>query len=215
MKKAMKTLLAVIMAVCLSGCMKVRMYIDVGKKGNLTQSMAMMVSQALAGEDGAEGPVLSSMKESLQEQYPDAEITPVSEGEGDDAYTGFRVSGIKNDNVSVRKENNKYILDIKMDEVESDVNDMSNQQVPASAEEAEKMGFEFKMFVNMPAKAEATYGTVNENTVEINLLEVPDDVKTITVTCSAGIPAWAYLVGGIIVAGIIIYVVMSRKKGNA
>ena len=83
-----------------------------------------------------------------------------------------------------------------------------------SLKDLKKYGAELTMDVVMPGKPETNAGTVEGNTVKIDLLDLPEGVDTITVSCSTGMALSTILLIGGGALGIIAVVMalMSKKK---
>ena len=192
MKKHLKALLALILAFTLSGCAKFRMTYDVDKNGNLTGTIATLYSMraiesfnpGMTDVDREE--LLSALKEEMQESYPDATITYVSEGEGKDAYAGYIVSGITEiEGIEIAKEG--YSTNLLVEN-----------------------GFEATVDFNMPGKPESNIGEITGNTVHIDLLDLPAGVDTAIITCSV-FPLIPVAVGGGVLILLVIILALRKK----
>ena len=216
MKKHLKALLALILAFTLSGCAKFRMTYDVDKNGNLTGTIATLYSMraiesfnpSMTDVDREE--LLSALKEEMQESYPDATITYVSEGEGKDAYAGYIVSGITEiEGIEIAKEGFKLTLKypiVKVAETLAQENGLTQYSTNLLVEN----GFEATVDFNMPGKPESNIGEITGNTVHIDLLDLPAGVDTAIITCSV-FPLIPVAVGGGVLILLVIILALRKK----
>ncbi len=213
MKKFLKIACAALAAVCLTGCMKVHVTMDVSKEAEVKGTMEILLNQKLLtgyGQTSLEE-ALNDMVESAKETYPNAEITTVQEGEGDEAYAGVRAVGAELDNYTIVKEDNVIILTIKAGSIPSDWSDEAGTEVDDGV--LKQNGGEITYTVNMPAKASSNAGTVDGKTVKIDMLNLPAGVDTITISCKVPVVNWA-VVGGVavVVLAALFFFLKPKKK---
>ena len=187
MKNTIKKAAVCLLAVMLTGCMKITVTYDVAKDGNVKESVKMLVGEkylTMGGGTPEDG--VQDMMESFQESYPDAVMTAVSEDFEDETYHGFIGTKAESELKAV-KDGNKLVLTITRAEVEDmggaedlTENASSSEEVVQAMKDA---GFSANIVVNMPYNAETTYGTAEGKTVTIDALELPEDLNEIVITC--------------------------------
>ena len=217
MKKHIKIIVTAMMAVLLSGCMKMRVGIDVSSDGTAKESLTILMQNSMLGTDTDFDTALEEMKKSYQEQYPDQEVEIIKEGDGEEDYSGVCISGMDAEGLSITKEKGKITVELPVNNLQSemsDVFDYDTSQIDMST--LKEYGFEASVIVNMPSTPETNVGTVEGKQVTIDLLSLPGDVQSIVITCSSGLNLKPFLVGGIvIIAGLAAAFFMKNKKQNA
>lgn len=216
MKKHLKALLATILAFTLSSCAKLRMTYDVDKNGNLTGSITTLYSMSAVESfnpgmtDSDREELLSALKKEMEESYPDATITYVSEGEGKEAYAGYTVSGITEiEGIEITKEGFKLTLEYpiaKAAETLAQENGLAQYSTNLLVEN----GFEATVDFNMPGKPEANIGEIAGNTVHIDLLNLPAGIDNAIITCSV-FPLIPVAVGAGIIVLLAIMLALRKK----
>lgn len=215
MKDTIKKAAVCLLAVMLTGCMKITVTYDVAKDGNVTESIKMLVGESyltIGGGTPEDG--VQDMMESFQESNPDAVIAFASEEFEDETYYGFTGTRPESELKAV-KEGNKLVLTITRAEVEGlggaedlTENAGSSEEVTQALKEA---GFSALIVVNMPYDAETTFGTAEGKTVTIDTLEMPDDLNEIVITCKLPNPLIPIICGAAVLLGAA-YFFMNRKK---
>ena len=200
----MKKLLVCAMALLLTGCMKIRTTFDVTKEGEITGSMRMLMSTSFMESMGGNvDDMIAEMQKSMQEQYPDGKITLVNEKYDEENYSGVEITGIKNSAAKAEVKDGKVIFTVPTSSLEDDISDSTGvDDSMMDISTLKQSGLEVTMVVNMPGKAESNFGTVNGNTVTINLLEVPKDVAEIRITSGTGSGNMLLIVAGVAVVAL-------------
>ncbi|MBR3358410.1 MAG: hypothetical protein IKG46_11395 [Solobacterium sp.] len=200
--KTMKKLLVCAMALVLTGCFKMRVTFDVTKEGEISGAYRMLVSTSFVESMGANvDDMIADMQQSLQEEYPDGKMTLVNEKIGEDNYAGVEITGIKPEGVKAEVNGNEVKVVIPMNSVEDDITNtvgVDDDSMDISA--LKQSGLEMTMVINMPGKAKSNVGTVNGNTVTVDLLELPKDTAEITVTSGKGFNILLVVAGVAVVA---------------
>ena len=217
MKKVFRAIAACAMAVMLSGCMKIRVDMTVAKDGSVTQNMTFMMSESVLTLDGSDlEKAVESMKEDYIKEYPDAKVEAVTEGEGDDRFGGIKVTGLKNEEIKAVVEGNKMTLTLPLKDLVSEVDQAQElSQYGLQLKDLKEYGAEMTMSVTMPGKPETNAGTVTDKTVTVDMLELPEGVDTVTITCTLGPSLSTILLIGACVCFVIAVVMVLFKKKPA
>lgn len=215
MKNTIKKAAVCLLAVMLTGCMKITVTYDVAKDGNVKESIKMLVGESyLTMGGGTPEDGVQDMMESFQESNPDAVMEFASEEFDDETYYGF-VGTKPESELKAVKDGNKLVLTITRDEVEEmgGAEDLTeNAQSSEEVNQAlKKAGFSAKIVVNMPYDAETTYGTAEGKTVTIDVLGMPDDLDEIVITCKLPNPLIPVIFGAAVLLGAL-YFFMNKKK---
>ena len=98
MKKTMIKILAAVCVFVLSGCVRMRMSMDVSSSGDVKSGVTLLFHEDLMNFNGANvEEQIDAMMSQYREKYPDAVIKKAEEKDGDTVYAGVSVSGIVND----------------------------------------------------------------------------------------------------------------------
>ena len=90
MKKPLKTLLAVLAAVTLTGCMRIKMTVDVTSDAALSESVTMLFDESMLSEMGTDtAGMRESMKQSFTEGDEKVVVVDAEETIGDKKYVGI------------------------------------------------------------------------------------------------------------------------------
>ena len=215
MKKIWKALVAGLLAVTLTGCMKIRTEFNVSADGTVDAALTMLMSESFLSSMGSDlETAVEEMKASYQEQYPDAKVTVVTEKDGETNYGGVRISGVEAKEAVVTKDGNTLIMELPVDGLEESIADGTDYEgMDLSPETFKAAGMEVTVIVNMPAKAESNVGTVDGKKVTVDLLDLPEGTEKIRITCklSSG-SALPYIIGGVAVAAVAAAFFFLRKK---
>lgn len=211
----LKTVLA---ASCLflSGCMKVRIQLDVDSEGKVSSTETVLLRSEMLGMGGDIDASLEQMRQSSAENHPEAEVTIVKEeGTGEeDSYGGIAVRETDVQKYNVTVEHNTITLRIPrnslQDEFSSEVGAEPSEEYDSA--DLKELGFEAVMIVNMPAAAKTNVGTVEGKTVTIDLIEMPSDIEEIVITSATG--KLNPLLMGIAIAAAICLLVFAMRKRN-
>ena len=217
-KKWCRLIVASMLVMLRSGCVKVQITLDVNRDGTVFGTMRALYSSIMMTQDGSDVmDVLNDMKTQFQDQFPEADITIVKPGEVVDYYAGLKIAGIPmEDTMDIVKEGNTITITIP-------VNRLSNQLLSISGSQEEEMpesallksyGFEGMFIVNMPGKPVSNVGMIEKNTVTIDLLDIPKDVDEIVISCKTfNIPLLIGIsVGILILIFVVVYFLKKRKS---
>ncbi len=219
MKKILEKILLCAAVLTLSGCVRFRTTVNVDKDGNIKQDMTMLFMESMLTMDGSTvEDALADMLKEYEKDYNADSAEIVREGEGENAYAGIAIKGIipeDNGAYKVEKNGNRLTISLPLEGLQEEV--LSSQDLNGmniSLKDLKKYGAELTMDVVMPGKPETNAGTVEGNTVKIDLLDLPEGVDTITVSCSTGMALSTILLIGGGALGIIAVVMalMSKKK---
>lgn len=238
MKKNLKNLSLAVLSLTLTGCFRARMNIDVSEDGTFTGSETMLMSaDMLTMEGDSIDDAIAALIEGEKENRPDAVFEPVKEEKNGIAYGGYKVNELPEDMFTVKKEGNTITVEIPTNMVEEQLEDEDEAEefgVPADdemfADEGDaddsgmsmaalkQYGAEATVTVNMPGKPKTNAGTVNGNTVTIDMLN-EFDVPSIIITCSTG-PNKGLIIGicagaALLIAAAAGFLLMRRKQSMA
>jgi len=215
MKNTLKKAAVCLLAVLLTGCMKITVTYDVAKDGNVKETMKMLIGESyLTMNGGNPEDGVQDMMDSYRESNPDAVLTAVSEKYGDETYYGFTGTQAESSLKAV-KDGNKLILTLSRADVEEMAGADDLTEGGSNSEEVVKAlkdaGFSAMIVVNMPYNAETTYGTAEGKTVTIDAMELPDDLKEIVITCKLPNLLIPIICGAAVLLAVL-YFFMNKKK---
>ena len=214
MKKKFRTFFVACMAMLLSGCFKVRIVMDVHNDATATGSYSVLMTEQLLTTGGSTvEDALATQVEEVKKEYPDATVEIIREGEGENAYAGYKVSAIPIKDASITKDGNKITVEIPMNSVQNSIEEEAGLGNSGSIEALKQAGAESTLTINMPGNATANIGTVSGKTVTVDLLQNYDTDKLI-VTCSTGLTPWLIVVIGAAVLAVVaaVLIVTNKKK---
>ena len=221
--KKIRLVMMTLACVFLTGCMKIRLKLDVSPKGDIDEIMEMLLDTELLTLDGGDlDEALESMKQDFMEgsEIPEEDITIVKEEDEEGKVTFAGISTIKRDIDEFERTvvNRTVTVTIPVDKVMSDTGSVIGEDSMSAEDLAEmrEYGFEYTLDVNMPDVPTANVGTVTGNTVRIDLLDLPADVETIVISSKTGEKS-PFLIGAVI-AGILLGLFLffsSQKKNKA
>ena len=210
------------MAFVLTGCMKVRIGFDIKKDATLTENMTILFSESMISLTGGSiDENLKSLAESFKEQYPDATVEIIHEGENEEKYGGVVVSGLKsedfeNASFTCKKEGNVITFELPLTEMQNSIaNEIDLSSYGLTIAQLKEYGAEMLVTVNMPAKPTSNMGTVEGNKVTLDMLE--DGVSgKLVVTCKTGLSTGVLIgIGAAAAVLIIVAILASRSKKPA
>ncbi|MBR3312165.1 MAG: hypothetical protein IKG15_10140 [Solobacterium sp.] len=218
MKKQLKTLLAVLAAVTLTGCMRIKMTVDVTSDAKVSESVTMLFDESMLSEMGTDtAGMRESMKQSFTEGDEKVVVIDAEETIDDKKYVGITAKNLPVDENAIKavKDGNTITVTIQTAGVTDSLGQetgMSDQDI--SPEMLKQSGMAMEMIVNMPGEAKCEYGTVNGNSVTFDLFELPSSVKTIEITAKVGGFPWVFVIVGVALAGVAAYFLMNGKKAK-
>lgn len=212
-----KTILAACAALMLSGCFKIRITMNVNKDATADGAMEVLLSESMFsmyGGDIEEG--IDAFEAQYREQYPDAKIERLIEGEEGSRFGGVKVYELPIEDSKITKDGNTIRVEIPLGEMQAEIENESDMGMGKTSIDALKgYGAEALLTINMPGNAEANAGTVDGKTVTLDLLE-KYDTDTLIITCKTG-PS-ALLIAGIsaaVLAVIALVLILRGKKKTA
>lgn len=200
----------------LSGCMKIRIRLDVDGNGKVSSTQTLLLSNELLGMGGNDiDASLEELRQSTAESNPDAEVTIVKEeGTGEEqSFSGVAITEKDTHKYNVTVDRNTITVRIPR----QNINEVVSEEIGAGAsedydsEQLKELGFEAVMVVNMPAAAKTNAGVAEGKTVTIDLVELSPDIEEIVITSSTG-KISPLLIGCGIAAVICILIFVLRKK---
>lgn len=226
MKRIAKIATAVLMAIALTGCMKLKMNVDVKSNGKVTTSIKMLVSTQLLKASGTtKETLIKQWKEELTQDNSKVKVTEISEKEDDVTYVGIKATNAYSSSITSTVKNNKITIKIPMSQIKSalasnNIDKKTLESYNYSVSQLKKLGVESTIVVNMPNKAKSNIGTVKGNKVTIDLFEEAmkdssKQVDTIVVTSKAS-SFDPYVLGGalagVVVLALVCFFVIRKKK---
>ena len=182
------------MTVFLSGCMKTEVTYNVSSDGSVEGSMKFLMAESFLTQDGSDlDQTLEEMKTSFLKDSPGAKGEIIREKDGDTAYAGVKITGMKSEDIKAVKEGNQLVLEVPVRDVENSIAGGSGMDTSSiTPAQLKSFGCSAVMIINMPASAESNYGTVEGKKVTVDLLSLPAEAETVRVTCAVGggFPLW-------------------------
>ena len=211
-----RTILAACAALLLSGCFKIRITMNVTKDATADGSMEVLFSESLLSMYGADLEAgINPLEEQYKEQFPDAQIDKISEGEEGSRFGGVKVSAMPIEDARITKEGNVVRVEIPLGELQNEIESESDMGMGKMTADALKgYGAEAVLKINMPGNAEANAGVVEGKTVTVDLLE-KYDTDTLIITAKTG-PS-ALMIGCIcaaVLGALVIAMILYNNKKN-
>lgn len=228
MKKIIRLAVVFLVALSLTGCMKMNITVEV--KSDLTADVSM---ELLAEEELFEssGMTADDFVEEMQnelfdvDELKDAKVEPVSKTIDGSKWVGVSVSGMSSqdsDSLPIEKKEidgkECIVLTLSMDDMNNEMGTDSIEDYGYSVTQLKKLGMEMTATIKMPGKITCDVGEVKGNTITIDYLQLLADGQSkdivITSTLSSGMDmTFVFIgVGLIIIAGIVIFILKKRKK---
>ena len=187
MKKILKLLMMFVVALALTGCVKVRCQIDITDKDDANINMAVLFEKEMLDTYQMSQ---DDIKSQLQEEgnFKNWEIKDVSETIDGEKYLGFNATApkevSKNILESLTVEGDQYTLKLEGSDLNSTMDINEFEQLGYSTDKLEEMGVEFSIKISMPGKIKSsTLGEVKDDVVTIGLKDfekLSDDVKIVS-----------------------------------
>lgn len=192
MKKISKVLVLLTMVICLSGCMKIKVEMDVKSSTEMTMKMDYVVEEKFLTMSGMTSEqFIEQMKTSMGDAAGNAKITPKNETIDGDKWVGMTITGAVSE-----KEMKEFLSEKEIDGKKCVVltlakdfmsgsqfggmdTDKIQQQTGYSIDKLKTLGMEMSITVNMPADAKTNFGKVDGKKVTIDLLELSSKASTI------------------------------------
>lgn len=214
MKKTMMKILAALCVFVLSGCVRMRMSMDVSSSGDVKSGVTLLFHEDLMSFNGANvDEQIELIMSKYREQYPDAVIKKAEEKDGDTVYAGVSVTGIANDALKAEISEGMVTLRLPISALTNEFAATALNGVNYSLNDLKEHGAQITLEVNMPAAASCNIGTVEGKRVFIDLLDLPSGTDEIVITSKAGLPLSTLLLiaGGVLIAGGGGYWLLKRK----
>ena len=222
MKKLFRLLPVICAALFLSGCMHIHLTLNVDSKARVKETMRLLYQEKYMSQmsqfaqDSNLDSMLADLQNSFQEQFPDAKITVVKEGEGDDAYAGVEISGYasKEGTYTCKKENSTITLEIPVNgfaQSLAQLTDMENSYTDFA--DLRQYGVEALITVYMPGQAKTNAGSVRGRQVTIDMLDLPSGVDTVNITCKTVDYTMILMIIAAAILGGAIGFAKARRKG--
>lgn len=187
MKKTFKLLMMFVVALALTGCVKVRCQIDITDKDDANINMAVLFDKEMLDTYQMSQ---DDIKSQLQEEgnFKNWEIKDVSETIDGEKYLGFNATAPKEVSKNILEgltvEGNQYTLKLEGSDLNSTMDINEFEQLGYSTDKLEEMGVEFSIKISMPGKIKSsTLGEVKDDVVTIGLKDfekLSDDVKIVS-----------------------------------
>lgn len=187
MKKILKLLMMFVVALALTGCVKVRCQIDITDKDDANINMAVLFEKEMLDTYQMSQ---DDIKSQLQEEgnFKNWEIKDVSETIDGEKYLGFNATApkevSKNILESLTVDGDQYTLKLEGSDLNSTMDINEFEQLGYSTDKLEEMGVEFSIKISMPGKIKSsTLGEVKDDVVTIGLKDfekLSDDVKIVS-----------------------------------
>lgn len=225
MKKNLKLVLTFVLALVLTGCMKVNMVIDVDEKGKAELSAEVLYSEEMLDSMGY---TVDQMNEQMTTQMGMAdgseyeEISKTIDGE---KYVGASFKQETNNDKIAEVKDGKVTLTIPADELSELTGGFDESSLSAygySVDTLKKNGVEMNMVLNMPGKAESNVGKVDGSKVTIDLFDLmvnpTNDDIVITSSIGGGSSNTILYIGiaaaAVVVIGVAFVLVKKNKNKN-
>ena len=176
-----------VVALALTGCVKVRCQIDITDKDDANINMAVLFEKEMLDTYQMSQ---DDIKSQLQEEgnFKNWEIKDVSETIDGEKYLGFNATApkevSKNILESLTVEGDQYTLKLEGSDLNSTMDINEFEQLGYSTDKLEEMGVEFSIKISMPGKIKSsTLGEVKDDVVTIGLKDfekLSDDVKIVS-----------------------------------
>ncbi|MFV0395590.1 MAG: hypothetical protein ACK5LC_14590 [Coprobacillaceae bacterium] len=237
MKKIAKIFVLTCVMFVMSGCMKMKVGIDIIDDETATMTMTVLMEEELLDDDtyGYGDPF-----EDLLETYEDmdADIEEIEEEFDGDTYIGYEITVDDEDamegffdNLEVDDEDGKevYTLTLDFEDMTSSMGDMgsgysSDYYDETSIKQMKKLGVEMEISITMPYNiSDASYGDVDGKTVTIDLLELmvdgEDEIEIIAEEgggsfLSGNTLLYAAIAIVVVAGGVIAFILVMNKKNK-
>lgn len=231
MKKLFKVFMSVFLVFVLTGCMKINVNLEVNSDLTMNMSMEMIAQESLfSGQDQTADEWVNEQKEEIlkEDGMEDATVTPIEKTIDNNKWVGILVEkdNYKNEDnsFSLKKVENdgkeQIVLTLPKDSLSdnSDVEDL--QSSGYSMQQLKAVGMEMNLTIKMPSDVTSNVGTVDGDTVTIDLLSLMDEGQKEDIVITADLPSSGISTGAIIgiVAVIVVVgaiVVMKKNKNKS
>lgn len=231
MKKLTKVLLLLTLVISLSGCMKVKVEMDVKSSTDMTMKLDYLIEEKLLTASGmTEEEFIEEMKTSMGDSVKAAKITPKSENIDGTKWIGMTLTGPIEDEqlkdfLSEKEIDGKksLVLTLSKDFMSSNQfggvdADKITEQTGYSIDKLKTLGMEMSIVINMPANAKSNFGEVDGKKVTIDLLDLNSKGNAVQkIEISSALSGGFDMTNILIVVGVIailgvVFVMMKKKK---
>ena len=183
MKKSLKLLMIFVIALALTGCVKVRCQINITDRDDADIIMAVLFDKEILD-------TYQMSQDNIKSQLQDWEIKDASETIDGKKYLGFNATAPKEVSEKILEdltvEENQYTLKLKGSDLDKTINTNEFEQLGYSTDKLEEMGVEFSIKISMPGKIKSsTLGEVKDGVVTIGLKDyekLSDGVEIVSET---------------------------------
>ncbi len=180
-KLLLKIVLSVFAAVTMAGCIDMNITADVEEKGDITGSMRLLVHpNVLKMMNMTVDEAMEQLKENYAAEYPDATVDKISEERDGTVFEGVELHNVQNDDFTAETKDGIMTVTIPVRELRDQAEDLAG----VSAKTLKNYGSVITLVVNMPAEPQTNIGTVEGNTVIIDILNLPDGIDDAIITCA-------------------------------
>lgn len=225
MKKIFKFFSILIMVCLLTGCMKMNVNVELKADKTATMEIEMLMEESMLKMadmtiDDLIEQIKSEMPES--EEFKEFKTEPVTKTINDTKWVGVKLSGSGNAAEDIEEKEidgvKSFVLTVPMDEMENQMDMSELDAYGYSVEKLKALGMEMKITIKMPGKVTSSYGTVQDDTVIIDLLDLMANGKTDDIVISSPIEndssMTPVIIGVLVVAVLVIVFVVLKKKKN-
>lgn len=225
MKKNLKLILTFVLALVLTGCMKVNIVIDVDEKGKAQLGAEILYSEELLNSVGTTVEQMNEQMISEMNLPEGSEYEEVSKTIDGEKYVGVSFQQEVNDDYVAEVKDDKVSLKLPVDELKGAMGSFDESTLNTygySIETMKKTGVEMNMVFNMPGKATTNVGVADGSEVKIDLFDVIANPPSDDIVISSSIgnsSSNTMLYVGIGVAAVVIIglalVLVKKNKNNS
>ena len=220
MKKSLKLLMIFVIALALTGCVKVRCQINITDRDDADIIMAVLFDKEILDTYQMSQ---DNIKSQLQEEgnFKNWEIKDASETIDGKKYLGFSATAPKEVSEKILEdltvEENQYTLKLKGSDLDKTINTNEFEQLGYSTDKLEEMGVEFSIKISMPGSS--TLGEVKDGVVMIGLKDyeqLSDGVEIVSETSepSSNTGLIVGVIAIVIVGAAAFYFYKRKRKSN-
>ncbi|UTY39583.1 zinc ribbon domain-containing protein [Allocoprobacillus halotolerans] len=230
MKKIWKTLSLLLAVFLLTGCMKMKVNLEVKADKSMTGSMDLLFEESLLEMSGTStDEAIEQLKEEMQstEGMENAKITSIDETINGSQWAGVHIDGLDASSQEMQAVITEEEVDgedcivfrMPLDEFENQMDAELTDSLGYSVSKIKELGIEMVMTIQMPGDAKSNFGTVDGQTVTIDLLELSTGTNSnrelvISSPKSVGMNmTYVYVgIGALVVIGIVAFILKNKKK---
>lgn len=228
MKKILKVLTMALMVFVLTGCMKISINVEVKTDKTMTMGMELLADEELFKTSGMSADeYVKQMEDQIKssEGMENAKTTPIERTIDGSKWVGVSVEGTATTDSTVKivdKEVNGkdgLELTLPMDSFNDEMDMSQLSSYGYSVEQMKKLGVEMNVVIKMPGKATSNVGTVDGNTVTVDLLDMMAKGKTNDIVVASELSSGGsdmtmifIIVGVAAIAGVVAFMLMKKKK---